>query len=99
MRKCLTLFAVMCALSLQSCTAVRDTTPCNSTQYLELSERGSLTEHERVLLDSLSKECKEYTERQKLDPEDDEYEGAGWWGVGVVGAGLLLIAYLSGLFG
>ena len=52
-----------------------------------------------VLLDSLSKECKEYTERQKLEPASDEYEGAGWWGVGVVGVGMLLIAYLSGLFG
>ncbi|HET6511318.1 MAG TPA: hypothetical protein VFH43_03940 [Candidatus Kapabacteria bacterium] len=89
----------MCALSLQSCTAVRDTTPCNSTLYLELSERKTMSVAELVLLDSLSKECNEYTERQKLAPEEDEYEGAGWWGVGVVGAGLLLIAYLSGLFG
>lgn len=99
-RALIILFGFVAMIELSSCTAIRDTTPCNNSAYLKLSEKQDLTEAETKLLDSLHQRCIEYTEYRKNNPvSEDEHQSAGWWGVGVVVVALLAFLYFGGIFG
>jgi hypothetical protein len=98
MRKLLLL--VTLAFAIGSCTVVRDTTPCNNSTLLSLTEKEDLTQEEAKLLDSLNKRCVEYNEYKRNNPSpEDEHQSAGWLGVGVVILSILAFLYFGGLFG
>jgi hypothetical protein len=91
---------MLCAamtLSLASCTAIRDTTPCNNSRLLDLQEKKELNANERVILDSLEQRCAQY--QASSDAALEPQENISFWIRGaIIVVGSLLVLYLSGVF-
>jgi len=90
------LLVAFAMLSLASCTAMRDTSPCNSSRYLALLEKPTLTPEETVTRDSFAVKCEEYKVIEEARA-NEKPEGAGWLGVGLGVAAALIILYFTGV--
>lgn len=84
--------------TLASCTATRDTTPCNNSRLLDLQERRELSTEERHVLDSLSERCKQYEASLQNAPLEPQENISGWIRGAVIVVGSLLVLYISGVF-
>jgi hypothetical protein len=81
-----------------SCTAIRDTTPCNSSQLLDLREKKDLSPADKYILDSLEQRCAQYELSKEDTPLEPQENISGWIRAGIIVVGGLLVLYLSGVF-
>jgi hypothetical protein len=98
MRRSLIIIGACMILAITSCTAIRDTTPCNASKLLDLREKKALSSEEKVILDSLEQRCAQY-EATPRDTSLEPQENISFWIRGaIIVVGSLLVLYLSGVF-
>jgi hypothetical protein len=96
MRKAIMLAMLLAVLP--SCTATRDTTPCNNSRLLDLREKQELSADERYVLDSLEQRCRQYEASVADTPLEPQENISGWIRGAIIVVGSLLVLYISGAF-
>lgn len=91
------LLVMIFALTLGSCTTIRDTNPCNSSRLLELREKPVLNSEERNTLDSMEQRCADYQASSASNPQEPQEKISPWIRGAIIGVALLIGLILSGV--